>query len=310
MHVSNYDVSGWNSTTYKVVNGMNGSYEIVEEYPDTYEWSRVFPNVTDHTLENFPADAAIKGFFSLLLTLVNIACIIATGVIILRIKEVTSDKIPQQFGSFWTEHVKNQREFNKLERKSTTKIRKNKTTVETEALLEEVRDVLDIGDSEEDGLEDTFLHTLFEKARNDTDYKDVLRVTGMESVIPSSTAQLRRKSHRLTVANLNDLRRMSKLDAMEGANEFELKANFANRNSKVFNESEENKSEDMSADILFKQAKMIQRSRTIGGGWKKRALSKKRKLVQIDVQGINNTNENANTTVDRIPEIALESEKE
>jgi len=259
-------------------------------------------------LENFPADAAIKGFFSLLLTLVNIACIIATGVIILRIKEVTSEKIPQQFGSFWTEHVKNQREFNRLERKSTTSIRKNQKSIETRTLLEEVRDVLDINDAEDDGLEDTFLHTLFEKARNDTDYKDVLRVTGKETAIPSATAQLRRKSHRLTVANFNDLKRLSKLDAMEGAKDFELKDNFANRTSKVFNESEEKKSEDLSTDILFKQAKMIQRSRTIGGGWKKRALSKKRKQVPIDVQGINNPNENANTTVDPIPEEALKSE--
>ena len=101
---------------------------------------------------------------------------------------------------------------------------------------------------------------------------------------------------------------MSKLDAMEGANEIELKDNFVTKRTRVFSEGEENKSEDMSTDILFKQARMIQRSRTIGGGWKKRALSSRRKQVKMDVQDINHTKENVNTTVDPIPEEAKQSE--
>ena len=53
---------------------------------------------------------------SFLLTLVNIACIIVTGVIILKVKEVTSDKLPkleQRNQSFWKKDVKNHRDYNR-----------------------------------------------------------------------------------------------------------------------------------------------------------------------------------------------------
>ena len=54
---------------------------------------------------------------SFLLTLVNIACIIVTGIIILKVKEVTSDKLPKQLEmrnqSFWKNDIKNHRDYNR-----------------------------------------------------------------------------------------------------------------------------------------------------------------------------------------------------
>ena len=43
--------------------------------------------------DNMPMEAFYLGLISLFLTLVNILCIILTGVLILRVKEVTSEKI-------------------------------------------------------------------------------------------------------------------------------------------------------------------------------------------------------------------------
>lgn len=93
---------------------------------------------------------------SFLLTVVNIICIIVTGIIILKVKQVTSDKIPQRNHSFWKQDIKVHREYNK-----TIKIRGYE---EEAALLAEARGVLGIdGDSTsavaaaDGGLEDTFL---------------------------------------------------------------------------------------------------------------------------------------------------------
>ena len=92
---------------------------------------------------------------SFLLTVVNIICIIVTGIIILKVKQVTSDKIPQRNHSFWKQDIKVHREYNK-----TIKMRGGGVGGEEEAaLLAEARGVLGIDDSagSDDGLEDTFL---------------------------------------------------------------------------------------------------------------------------------------------------------
>ena len=79
---------------------------------DNYEWSEtVVDRDATNKMEYFAIDAAFKGFISLALTIVNIICIILMGVIILRIKEVTPEKIPQRFSSFWQEHVKTHRNY-------------------------------------------------------------------------------------------------------------------------------------------------------------------------------------------------------
>ncbi|XP_071745915.1 uncharacterized protein [Lepeophtheirus salmonis] len=56
-------------------------------------------------------EALICGFVSLTLTILNIICIIFTGYAILRIKEVTPDKIPQTFSNFWKRDVKAHRNY-------------------------------------------------------------------------------------------------------------------------------------------------------------------------------------------------------
>ena len=70
----------------------------------------------------------------------------------MKLKEVTSDKIPQQNHSFWKQDIKVHREYNK-----TIKMRNSEG--EEAALLAEARGVLGIDDSvaADDGLEDTFL---------------------------------------------------------------------------------------------------------------------------------------------------------
>lgn len=110
--------------------------------------------------ENMAVETAILGIVSFLLTVVNIICIIFTGIGILKLKEVTPDKIPQSFATFWKEDIKAHREFN-----DNTKENPN------EGLLQEARDVLGIkGDAVGSALEENFLQSVIEKAQLETDY--------------------------------------------------------------------------------------------------------------------------------------------
>ena len=74
----------------------------------------------------------------------------------MKVKQVTSDKIPQRNHSFWKQDIKVHREYNK-----TIKMRGGGGGggEEEAALLAEARGVLGIDDSagSDDGLEDTFL---------------------------------------------------------------------------------------------------------------------------------------------------------
>ena len=106
--------------------------------------------------EVFSIEAFAYGFISLLLTIINIICIIVTGWGILKVKEVTPDKIPQHFSSFWKKDLKVHREY-------LNTIKDGKT------LIDEARQVLGTYKSREHALEDTFLHTMFEKVHVDED---------------------------------------------------------------------------------------------------------------------------------------------
>ena len=64
-----------------------------------------------HATDSFCFETFILGLVSLTLTLVNILCIIITGVLILRLKEVTPAKVPQKFSHFWKTDVKAHREY-------------------------------------------------------------------------------------------------------------------------------------------------------------------------------------------------------
>ena len=257
-------------------------------------------------MDRFSYDAAWKGFISLALTIVNIFCIILMGVVILRIKEVTPEKIPQRFSSFWQQHVKTHRDYLR-EQRGSIKTRSYPDRENTLTLLEEVRDVLNVHDSEEDGLEDTFLHTLFEKARHDTEYTDILRATGKPAPIHKNSMALEKiLSRRVTVADNNEDRSMSILDAMRGSKQFSIKDDFATSPSKHLVKSTSDESnKDASNKTLYNQAKMIQRSRSIGTGLsrrRRRKLSTKINQTQLNTQQIKTQQEQANNITEPIKE--------
>ena len=252
---------GWNRTAL-----FNDS--LVQKNYDTYEWSSIFKE-DEKIFENFGYDAAWKGFISLTLTIVNIICIIVMGVVILRIKEVTPDKIPQRFSSFWQQHVRTHRNYTRSQQRS-VKYRKRPEHENTLTLLQEVRNVLNVEDSEDDGLEDTFLQTIFEQARNDKDYLDILRATGKPAPINQPWSSFhKQRSRRCTEANNNEGRSLDILDTR-----------FLNN----FTRSTSNDPNNTNNGNLYMQAKII-RSRSIGTGLSRRGRhkrSKKTKQVTID----------------------------
>ena len=104
----------------------------------------------------FCREAFAFGFISLILTIINIICIIITGWAILKLKEVAPEKIPQHLSSFWKKDLKVHRDY-------LNTIKDGKT------LIDEARHVLGTGKSTEHALEDTFIQTMFEKAHVDED---------------------------------------------------------------------------------------------------------------------------------------------
>ena len=98
---------------------------------------------------------------SLSLTLFNIICIFLSGWIVLRLKEVTPEKIPQCFSNFWKEDVKNYREFGG----PSNEIR--------QMILKESKDFFGIEVADNFGLADTFIQTIFETIERDADYRRI-----------------------------------------------------------------------------------------------------------------------------------------
>ena len=123
-----------------VINSDNETEKVYSKYEPQY--------VDDQALEAF-----ILGVISLALTLLNIICIIITGIAILRLKEVTPDKIPQTFSEFWKTDVKSRRgKYSRLE--------------DDQALMEE---------GKEYGLDGTIIQGLFEEAQKDDDMRQIQR---------------------------------------------------------------------------------------------------------------------------------------
>ena len=75
--------------------------------------SEMVGGYTPRYSEDLPLESFLLGLVSLTLTLINILCIIITGVLILRLKEVTPTKVPQKFQHFWREDVKAHRDYYK-----------------------------------------------------------------------------------------------------------------------------------------------------------------------------------------------------
>ena len=107
-------------------------------------------------------EAAQLGAISLALTILNIICIIMTGIAILKLKEVTPDKIPQTFSNFWKRDVKAHREY-------------YKTVTKDSNLFHQVKQVLGIINQpeEEIGLEGTFIQSMYDKAYNEADFINI-----------------------------------------------------------------------------------------------------------------------------------------
>lgn len=123
------------------------------------------PIYTPAYSDDLVKEAALLGIVSFTLTVVNIICIIFTGIGILKLKEVTPDKIPQSFSSFWKEDVKVHREFNQSV---------GKDDQPNPTLLEEAREVLGIGkDEASTALEGNFLQSVIEKAQHESDFLNI-----------------------------------------------------------------------------------------------------------------------------------------
>ena len=101
------------------------------------------------------------GLISLLLTIVNIICIVITGWAILKLKEVTPDKIPQHLSSFWKKDLKVHREY-------------LNTIKDGKSLIDEARQILGTNNSRDnEALENTFIQTIYEKANADEDMMNI-----------------------------------------------------------------------------------------------------------------------------------------
>ena len=123
------------------------------------------------------------GLISLVLTIINIICIVVTGWLILKLKQVTPDKIPQHLSSFWKKDLKVHKEY-------------LNTIKDGKSLIDEARQVLGTNNSRDNAeLENTFIQTIYEKAHADEDMMNIRDwvakpVPGVPRVKKLSTASL------------------------------------------------------------------------------------------------------------------------
>lgn len=132
---------------------------------------------------NYATESFVLGLTSLALTLINILCIILTGVLILRLKEVTPAKIPQKFSDFWRKDIKAHRNYYKTLKKE-----------DNQKLLNELRAV-GLAKTPNDGLEGTFLQSMFERATQDSDLINIKEWVSLppSALPPSTTARKKPK---------------------------------------------------------------------------------------------------------------------
>ena len=136
-----------------------------------------------HYSTMYSREAFGLGLISLLLTIVNIICIVITGWAILKLKEVTPDKIPQHLSSFWKKDLKVHREY-------------LNTIKDGKSLIDEARQILGTNNSRDnEALENTFIQTIYEKAHADEDMMNIRDwvakpVPGVPKVKRLSTASM------------------------------------------------------------------------------------------------------------------------
>ena len=104
----------------------------------------------------------LLGLVSFALTIINIICIIVTGFGILRLKEVTPDKIPQWRRKFWKNDIMVHRRYMKSIKAPNDQHQQRKDSI---PMTEVDQRAFYYGES--DGLEGPFLKTMFEKAMQD-----------------------------------------------------------------------------------------------------------------------------------------------
>lgn len=110
--------------------------------------------------ENLALEAAYLGIVSFLLTIVNIICIIITGILLLKLKEVTPDKIPQTFSTFWKEDIKVHRSYNQIVRGGRGNL--------SEEILKEAKVVLGADAMSDQDYANTFMNNALAKAQEET----------------------------------------------------------------------------------------------------------------------------------------------
>lgn len=128
--------------------------------------------------DNPAIEACILGVISLSVTLLNILCIILTGIVILKLKEVTPDKIPQKFSTFWKRDIKAHIKHGRTLRKG-EEHKQEKRDILTEMRLELAKDE---NFKEEDiGLQGTFIQSMFDRAIVDGDLINIRQWTALPS---------------------------------------------------------------------------------------------------------------------------------
>ena len=141
---------------------------------DSTEELTFFPPLVNNA-QSWPFQMFLLGLVSLTLTVANIVCIIVTGILILKIKEVTPEKIPQKFSEFWKRDIRAHREY-------------YKTVKPGETLLDEARQVLGIDSSNQDGLEGTFLQQVFDQAQHESDFINIRKWIAISPVQETNSA--------------------------------------------------------------------------------------------------------------------------
>jgi len=116
-----------------------------------------------HYSSDLAVESFVCGLVSLTLTLINILCIIITGVLILKLKEVTPAKVPQKFSHFWRTDVRAHRDYYKAIKKG------------------EKRGPWGSEKNGEVTNEDNVLQSLFERAAVDTDLSNIQQWVVMSS---------------------------------------------------------------------------------------------------------------------------------
>ena len=111
--------------------------------------------------DDIPKELFLRGMVSLTLTVLNILCIIGVGVLILFVKQVTPESIPQRNASFWKTDVA----LNKEYELSRTKEVRYFMALSLHHIYINLKPRQ--GDEENSDLSGTFIAALFEEANKD-----------------------------------------------------------------------------------------------------------------------------------------------